>query len=354
MKTAVISFSRRGSILGQKICRGLRARQHEATGYCKSKYRKEGSDAAPVGASLGEWTKERFADSEAIVFVGACGIAVRSIAPFVKSKKTDPAVVVVDEQGKFAISLLSGHLGGANELAEEIAALCGAQPVVTTATDLNKKFAVDVFADKNGCQISDMVLAKEVSAALLAGKEVGFASDFPWTGELPAGLKAVKDGEEKPELGIYVTSGCGTKPFARTLFLIAPTVTVGIGCRKGTPKEAVSRMVERVCRECGISLSALEQAASIDLKKEEPGILAFCEELDLPFVTYSAELLKQAEGAFSSSSFVAEVTGVDNVCERAAIIGSSREGNGRLILRKQAQDKVTAALAVKEWRIRFE
>ena len=128
--------------------------------------------------------EEDFEDCDAIVFIGACGIAVRSIAPFVKSKKIDPAVVVVDEQGQFAISLLSGHIGGANELTEEIAEILRAQSVITTATDLNDKFAVDVFAKKNGCFISDMELAKEISAALLAGKEVGFASDFPWIGEI--------------------------------------------------------------------------------------------------------------------------------------------------------------------------
>ena len=190
MKVAIISFSRSGYRLSEMIYWVLKERDYEVTSYTKSKYTKKILDesqldeesrdfrntrmfSSPVDESMKEWTKRRFEDSDAIVFIGACGIAVRSIAPFVKSKKIDPAVVVVDEQGKFAISLLSGHIGGANELAEEVAEIVHGQPVVTTATDLNGKFAVDVFAKKNNCFISDMELAKEISAALLAGKEVG-------------------------------------------------------------------------------------------------------------------------------------------------------------------------------------
>ena len=288
------------------------------------------------------------------IFIGACGIAVRSIAPFVKSKKVDPAIVVVDEQGKFAISLLSGHIGGANELAQEVAEIVHGQPVVTTATDLNNKFAVDVFAKKNGCFISDMNLAKEVSAALLAGKEVGFASDFPWLGEIPEELKLLEEGQEKPELGIYVTNGYLEHPFVHTLYLIPRVITTGVGCKKETPKEIVEKVIRRACDEQLIPSVAMEQVASIDLKKDEEGILEYCEERNLPFVTYSKEELEEVEGTYAASSFVKEVTGVDNVCERAALLGSSKEGKGRLILRKFAQDGVTVALAMKKWSVNFE
>lgn len=204
MKISVIGFSRRGCALSEKICRGLQANAYEVRGYAKTKYAVPGDFAAPVEEAVVKWTKERFRDSDALVFVGACGIAVRSIAPYVESKKTDPAVIVVDEHGRFAISLLSGHLGGANELAEKIAALINAQPVVTTATDLNERFAVDVFAKKNGCRILDMTLAKEISAALLAGEPVGFYSEFPWNGKLPDGLKLYAAGQDNPALGICV------------------------------------------------------------------------------------------------------------------------------------------------------
>lgn len=148
---------------------------------------------------------------DGLIFVGACGIAVRSIAPQIASKKSDPAVLVVDECGQFVISLLSGHLGGANELSLKAAQILGAQPVVTTATDLHKRFAVDVFSRKNDCEILFMKAAKEVSAALLAGKTVGFYSEFPFVGALPNGLTECDaegiplGGESVPEAGVAVT-----------------------------------------------------------------------------------------------------------------------------------------------------
>lgn len=371
MKIAIISFSRAGYRLSEMLYWVLKERNYEVSSYAKSKYTKKVLDesqldedsrdfrnvkdfAKPVDESIREWTKQRFADCDAIIFIGACGIAVRSIAPFVKSKKVDPAVVVVDEQGKFVISLLSGHIGGANELTQEVAEIVHGQPVVTTATDLNNKFAVDVFAKKNSCFISDMTLAKEVSAALLAGKEVGFASDFPWLGEIPEELKLLEEGKEKPELGIYVTNGYMEHPFVHTLYLIPRVITTGVGCKKETSKEIVEKVIRRACDELLIPSVAMEQVASIDLKKDEEGILEYCQERNLPFVTYSREELEEVEGAYASSSFVKDVTGVDNVCERAALLGSSKEGKGRLILRKFAQDGVTVALAMKKWSVNFE
>lgn len=372
MKIAIISFSQSGYRLSEMLYWILKERSYEVESYTKSKYTKKVLDESqleedlqdfrnvkqfvkPVDESIKEWTEKRFTDCDAIVFVGACGIAVRSIAPFVKSKKSDPAVVVVDEQGKFAISLLSGHIGGANELTREIAEILRAEPVITTATDLNHKFAVDVFAKRNGCFISDMGLAKEISAALLAGKEVGFVSDFPWLGEVPEELKLCQDvEEEKPELGIYVTTGYLKHPFVHTLYLIPRVVTTGVGCKKGTDKETVERIVRRACDELLIPSVAMEQVASIDLKKEELGILEYCKERKLPFITYTSEELKEVEGTYAHSQFVEEITGVDNVCERAALLGSSKEGKGRLIQRKYADAGVTVALAMKKWSVNFE
>lgn len=370
MKVSIISFSQSGYRLSEMIYWVLRERSYEVKSYTKSKYTKKLLDESqldedsqefrnvkdfshPVDESIREWTGRRFEDSDAIVFVGACGIAVRSIAPFIKSKKLDPAVVVVDEQGNFAISLLSGHIGGANELAEEIADIVHAQAVVTTATDLNDKFAVDVFAKKNGCFISDMEMAKEVSAALLAGKQIGFASDFPWIGEVPDGLKLYEEGQENPEMGIYVTTGYMEHPFIHTLYLIPRVLTTGVGCKKNTPKEIVEKVIRRACDELLAPSVAMEQVASINLKKDEQGIIEYCEERKLPFITYTAEELKEVDGTFAESKFVKEITGVDNVCERAALLGSCKEGRGRLVLRKYAQEGVTVALAMKKWSVNF-
>ena len=173
MKIAMICFSLTGQETGEKLCRGLKSAGITATLDKKSKYLPDS-----IQISTSAWAGEKFPDSDALIFIGASGIAVRSIAPYVVSKKSDPAVLVVDECGKFVISLLSGHLGGANELALKTAEILNAVPVVTTATDLHHRFAVDVFAKKNDCSIFNMKAAKEVSAALLAGKKVGFTVNF--------------------------------------------------------------------------------------------------------------------------------------------------------------------------------
>ncbi len=357
IRISVISFTENGCLLGERLRRGLNADGYLTDLYLKSKYQ------APTGIraeTLGEetlqtWTGKRFKDSAAIIFIGACGIAVRSIAPFVKSKQTDPAVVVIDETGAFAVSLLSGHLGGANELTEKTAGILGAQAVITTATDRNKIFAVDVFAKKNHCMISDMKLAKEVSAALLFGRAVGFYSDFPCKGNLPKGL-TVSDGTKKeslPELGICLSVQKEKQPFAKTLYLIPQILTAGIGCRKGTAAAAVAAAIEGICEQADVFPEAIGQAASIDLKKEEPGLLQFCREQKLAFTVYTAEQLKEVNGNFSGSSFVESITGIDNVCERAAVLGSRTEEAGELLCGKYVKDGVTAALAQKKWSVEF-
>lgn len=180
MKIALICFSLTGQETGEKLCRSLETIGMTVVLDKKSKYLPDS-----IKVSTSAWAGKKFADSDALIFIGATGIAVRSIAPYVASKKSDPAVLVIDECGHFVISLLSGHLGGANELALKVAEILHAVPVVTTATDLHHRFAVDVFAKKNNCSIFNMKAAKEVSAALLAGRRVGFYSEFPVEGELP-------------------------------------------------------------------------------------------------------------------------------------------------------------------------
>ena len=140
------------------------------------------------GASLAEWTSTQFVQSDALIFVGAAGIAVRAIAPHCKSKTTDPAVVVVDECGRFAVPILSGHLGGANDLARAIAAVCGAVPVITTATDAHGIFAVDEWAKHQNCMVLEPERIKLISGKLLAGQPVYYWTDIPVTGTAPAGL----------------------------------------------------------------------------------------------------------------------------------------------------------------------
>ena len=347
MKTAIICFSQRGFDLAGKLKAGLNKSGHEAEISVKSGHIKE-RDVHCVTESLNDWTARQFREKEALCFIGACGIAVRAIAPFIKSKDTDPAVIAIDETGNFSVPLLSGHLGGANDLAEQAAFLTGAVPVITTATDIHQVFAVDLFAKKNRLYIMDLGLAKEISASLLSGIAVGFHSDFPVSGDLPDGL--VRGGDTK--LGICISVRKDFFPFAKTLKLVPKAVVFGAGCRKNMPEEAIKQAFLQVCEKGQIEPSALGLAVSIDLKKEERGLLDFCRGKEIPFHTFTAEELMQAEGAFTSSAFVSRVTGADNICERSALLAAG--DGGKLIVGRQAGNGVTAALALKDWRIRFE
>ena len=331
-----------------------------------------------IDCSAAEWAGSRFSDSDVIIFVGACGIAVRSIAPFIVSKKSDPAVLVADECGRFVISLLSGHLGRANEITLAAAGILNAEPVITTATDLHGLFAVDVFAAKNGCRIRDMSAAKEVSAALLAGEPVGFFSDLPWEGGLPVGLtdcskepagrrrespgkkksadahkpsdseKETPDRDRRIRTGICLSIREIPDPFPVTCRLIPCIAVLGMGCRKDAAYEAVKNIAGR-CLE-GICPEALEKLASIDVKKNEPSLLKLAGELGLPFETWSAAELASQPGDFTASGFVKDTVNVDNVCERSAV--ASGRG-GMLLVRKKAENGVTGAVAVRKVKLLF-
>ena len=347
MRISIICFSLTGYMTAEDLQKDLQGKGYTAEIYKKSKYLDDS-----IVESTGIWAGRHFETDDAIIFVGACGIAVRSIAPYVASKKSDPAVLVIDECGKFVISLLSGHLGGANELTLEVAELLGAVPVVTTATDLHHRFAVDDFGKKNCCGIQNMKAAKEVSAALLAGEPVGFYSEFPWTGKLPEGLEASsEDTQDKPEIGIAVTIHQTCKPFTSTVQIIPRVVTLGMGCRRNKEADVIEKEASVCLADADIYSQAVEKLTSISIKKDEVGLQKLAEDWRIPFITFEEEELSHAEGEFTPSEFVKKITGVNNVCERSAVLGAEQ---GRLIKNKTGRNGVTTALALRNWEVHFE
>lgn len=267
------------------------------------------------------WTGEQFREKRAIVFVGACGIAVRMTAPWIKDKLTDSPVIVMDETGLFVIPILSGHMGGANELAERIAQQAGAVPVITTATDVNETFAVDVFAKRQNLSILNKDGIARVSSKVLKGEmvDIVIAADDE---QLSNGILRLKPKE-------YV---------------------LGIGCRRGKPYEEIRDFVDKELKKIAVSMQDVRAVASIDRKKDEEGILRFANANRLPFVTFSAEQLEQVRGWFVESDFVKNNVGVGNVCERAAMAEAGAEG--RLILHKTAENGMTLAVAYAPWHLK--
>lgn len=291
---------------------------------------------------LSDWTRENFASCDALVFIGAAGITVRAIAPYVASKVSDPAVIVIDDCGKNVIPLLSGHIGGANSLARALAQKIGANAIITTATDNHGVFAIDEWAARQGFHIDNPDRIKFVSSKLLEGEEVAVKSDFPISGTLPKGM--ILD-VSQPDVAITFRSG---EP--DTLNIIPSCLSLGIGCRRGTSKQAIAEAFSLFCQSQNLNRLAFCAVFSIDLKKDEAGLLAFCKDQGLSFQTFTAEELEGVDGNFSKSDFVKETTGTDCVCERSAVLGSG----GRLIAGKTISGGVTLAAAVNDLKLSFK
>lgn len=299
-----------------------------------------------------EWLENRWKDTDEIVFVGAAGIAVRMCAPFVRDKLTDPAVVVVDEKGQFAVPVLSGHVGGGNDLAHLLARRAGAVPVITTATDVQGKFAVDVFARKEGLLFDDREKMKMISSCILEGVKVGIYCECPTAGTVPGDLEVCGCLEDlrKYQAGIAVTQYPLREAGKRVLALYPANLTAGIGCRKGVRFEDLRDFLRKHLAEEGLEERQLCRIGSVDRKAEEKGLVLLAGSLGVPFETWSAGQLENIEDVTGESEFVRQITGTGNVCERAALMGSRR---GRLLLKKSAGRGMTLALAAEDWSVNF-
>lgn len=330
MKLAMISFTQQGGVLAGTIEKALAVcnAEWEIVRFAFWKYPVRGAVSFEKGDVL---TKALFSEYDALVFISAAGIAVRLTAPCVTSKVSDPAVLCIDEQGKFVVSLLSGHLGGANALTKLLAECIAAQPVITTATDTGGRFSPDSFAAANHLEIEDMDMAKEVAAAVVRGEPVGLLCEYPCR-NVPEQMVVVN--------GICISDEKRETPFVNTLYLKPKDIILGIGCKRDTEPELLEAFVLKKLKEYDIALNAVREICSVDRKKDEQAILAFAGKYRLPFHTFSPAALMEVPGAFTASDFVREVTGADNVCERSAML------HGReLIMPKQAENGVTLAAA---------
>ncbi|MDR3115515.1 MAG: cobalamin biosynthesis protein [Treponema sp.] len=265
MKVAIIAVSKQGAALAAD----LQPRLADSTVYGYSAYALPGQRPFEKLSGI---IKEVWENYEGLVFFCAAGIVLRVIAPLIESKYTDPAVVLCPETGSFAVSLLSGHEGGANRLAHEVAEYIAAVPVISTGSEASPRIT------------------------------------------------------------------------PRNLVL-------GIGCKRGTERQHIQRTVEAVFRKQVLSVLRIQRICTIDIKKNEPGLIGFAEEWGLPLYFFTSQELNALEGNFSASDFVREITGTDTVCERAALAGCtvtpriSDTSRGSLIVQKTALDGVALAVA---------
>jgi cobalt-precorrin 5A hydrolase len=341
MNISIFSVTENGRQLSQRVAEMLRG-EHFVSRYC---FHKHTDDDSAVFWNMGSMVGRLFQRSDAFIFICACGIAVRAVAPYLGTKADDPAVIVMDDHGKFAIPVLSGHIGGANCLAEMIAGYVGGIPVITTATDVGGKFSPDSFAVANDLIITDLKAAKEIAAAVIDDEKIGFSSDYPHS-SLPDELTAFGI----CRTGIYVGHDMNAKPFEITLRLVPKNIVLGIGCKKGTPEEVIEKAVSETLERYRFNVGMISEICTIDIKKNEEGLCGFCGKYSIPMRTFNAEELMKVKGDFEGSDFVLETTGADNVCERSAVLGSG----GKLIIHKTAVDGVTVAAAEKPIYLDFE
>ena len=330
MNIAVISLTENGRLLSAEISEKL-STDLTVKRYCFYKHK---DDDAESFSNISELSSQIFENYDALVFVSACGIAIRAVAPKIRSKATDPAVIVIDESGRFVVPLLSGHLGNVNSTAELLAERISAVPVITTATDTGKRFSPDSFAQANNLLITDMNAAREVAAAILEDEEVGFFCDYAQK-NLPAELAEGK----VCRTGIVISNDLTYKPFEVTLTLVPKNIVIGASCHSGTEYEMFHDLVNDVFKAAGLMSERICALSTIDQKSEEPALTKFCVEHNIPMYTYSALELMRVEGRFSSSEFVRKITGTDNICERSAVQCSE----GPLILPKTEYEGVTVA-----------
>lgn len=321
MRVRIISFTEKGYALAEKMAAALT--DHDA-------------QTVPRGTSAAQICREAFRDRDALVFIGAAGIAVRSIAPYLKDKLTDPPVIVIDEEGRFAVPILSGHMGGANELALAVAGSIGAQPVLTTATDVSGAFSVDLFAKENGLRIVNREGIAKVSSSALSGKAVTIC---------------IKDFPPETQTDVLITDDIiseGSEEFRSmaSIVLCPKKYALGVGCRRGKSFSELRAFAEKVLEDNGIDISDVGAVATIDVKKDEEGIIRLSEYLRAPLITFEASVLAKVPGSFSSSERVLRAVGVDNVCERAAAAAAGRDHE--LAVKKTAADGMTIAVALRK------
>ena len=343
---------------GLKLAQRLRDRWPTATLFCPRRLadRDLSPGANPVVLPfatpfdrLTETVAGQFSRYDGHIFIMATGIVVRSIAPLLNHKTVDPAVVVVDDGGRFAISLTAGHLGGANLLAERTAHCLEATPVITTATDVNGKPAIDLLAGEHGLKIENPSCIKAVNMALLTdsairlhdpdgrlGSHLPGAVDF--ASVTPPGSAA---GRDLPSACVWIgDTVCDLPP--DTLVLRPPSLVAGIGCNRHTPRDEIRDLLLQTLEQFALAPNSLTSIASIDIKSDEQGILELAEDMDLSLIFFSKEELDRVDDVPTPSTMVAKHVGVPSVCEAAAILASR---NGPLIVPKHHTKNVTVAIA---------
>ncbi len=348
--TAVLALTGRGAELGRVVARGMKG----AHLLVPKKLRLRGPGVKGFDQDLPALFAGLINNYSGIICIMASGIVMRTLSPFLTRKDRDPAVVVVDERGRFAISLVSGHLGGANELAAKVAAITGGEPVITTATDVQGVFALDLLAKRLRCKKLDFELLKRCSYDLLHGEKVGL---------YPALLQSMIPAGEQRGIRFYnsikrllasdcrckavvsnrevIPAGRGKKSGA-VIHLRPGNLVIGVGCNRNTPTSEIEQAVTACLEKAGCSLQSVARVATVSNKASEKGLLSFVRKHGLALDVFSPARLNRVACPTPPSGHVIKAVGSGGVCEPAALLSA---GVKRLLCPKQKNGNVTVAIA---------
>ncbi len=341
-KTAILAITKQGKRLAAVLAGKL-----------------QGSHIVEANSGIKEAIERAWNRYDALVCIMAAGIVVRAVKDLCQDKGRDPAVVVVSQDGAFALPILSGHIGGANALAVRIAEITGGQAAITTASDVAGRTAIDLWMDRFGLKPGRKDLVAPVMKRLVEKGSLKVFSELSILPPLPEDLISCSSMDEADMIiswrsGLSLQSpgqkgSASEAEKACRLLLHPPVLYVGIGCNRQTPKEAIEECVRQAFKEAGLSMKSICRAASIDLKKDEEGLLQFCEEAGIELVFFSARELNRVPG-IKGSKAVMRATGTRAVCEPAALLAAGEE-NARIIMEKRICRDVTvaAALACSPW-----
>lgn len=346
MKLAIVAITSRGA----QLARQLGAELPEARVYLPEKFR-GGDDCDYFDQPLAVWLPNLFSTVEQLICIMATGIVVRILGRELRGKDKDPAVVVMDEAGQFAISLLSGHLGGANDLARRLATICGATPVITTATDVNRLPSWDQAARDAGLVVEPVAHLKTLNRLLLEGGRIALVDQRRRIAGTFASL---------PGVTLYENFAAATRSSADGLVFVTHRflphlqnqpemlalrprdLVVGVGCNRNTSAEEIEMAVRNKLKQSFLAFGSIACIATIDAKRDEVGLLKFAEAYNLPIEFHTAEELNRVEISSPVSIHAQRAVGAKGVCEPAALLSS---GLGEMLIRKQKVGNLTLAVA---------
>lgn len=341
MSKAIITLTKGGLELGLRLLQEY----EDSILYINKRFDIKDKRVFKIESGIKSLVEEIFFKFDCIIFVMATGIVVRSIAPYIKSKTDDPAIIVVDEKGKNVISLLSGHIGGANKITLEIAKKLNSNPVITTASDINDSIAVDTLAMKYNCVIEDLKDATRLTSHIVNGERVGIVSDINIEKDFPKNIEIIENLNKLNSLKglIYITNKKDIDINLKDKAILRPkNLIIGIGCRKGKEKEDIIKAINNALNKINKSPLSIKHIATVDVKQYEKGIIKTAKHFNVPLVIVDREDIRRVEDNFKISKFVKKSIGVGAVAEPVAALSSN---NGRIILNKTKYEGITIAIA---------